>query len=165
MEYERFPRRIVTGNAFCNREKERTMLAKLLRQGSHVWLQAHRRHGKTSLLLQTVEDMKSNNENIVVERCHLLFTSGMESIIKQILQSVSKLTAEIIEFEHCQGEHGKSQAFLDKVMGSFSRLNPTVSMDKGKLSLSFETHNDVDALRKASKNWMSWQLSTVSGLY
>jgi hypothetical protein len=148
MKNELFPRRIVTGNAFCHRVKERATLTKLLQQGSHVWLQAHRRHGKTSLLLQTVEDMKKNNKNIIVERCHLLFTSGKESIIKQLLDCVSKLTGAVFDFENQQQDGGKAQAFLTKVMEAFSRLNPKVGIDSGKFSLSFETNYDIDALQK-----------------
>lgn len=150
MDYERFPRRIVTGDAFCNRVDDRKLLAKLLHQGTHVWMQAHRRHGKTSLLLQTVEDMKNRHEQIVAQRCHLLFTSGNESIIKQILQSVCLLTAAIIEFDNqFQGEvKSQSQTLLTKVMARFSRLNPKVGIEKGKFSLSFEANNDVEALKK-----------------
>ncbi|MFT4924581.1 MAG: hypothetical protein ACI8WB_000664 [Phenylobacterium sp.] len=148
MKSELFPRRIVTGDAFCNRVNERKILAKLLSQGTHVWMQAHRRHGKTSLLLQTIEDMKNDSQRIVAQRCHLLFTSGSESIIKQVLLSVSMLTAGIIESANKHNDAAKSQTFLAKVMASFSRLNPKVGIDKGKFSLSFDSNNDVEALQK-----------------
>lgn len=146
MKQEPFPRRIVTGTAFCNRHEEREILTSLFKQGTHVWMQAHRRHGKTSLLLQTVEDMKKSNQDIMVERCHLLFTSGTESIIRQILRSVSKLTGSIIEAEGRKKSKAKHQTFLNKVMSRFGQLNPKVSLTDGKLSVSLEAVYDIDAL-------------------
>lgn len=51
-----FPTGIVTGNAFCNREKEREYLKKRLEQNAHVVLMSPRRYGKSSLIAQFVQD-------------------------------------------------------------------------------------------------------------
>tara|TARA_R110000868_G_scaffold288551_10_gene548840 strand:- start:566 stop:763 length:198 start_codon:yes stop_codon:yes gene_type:complete len=59
-----FPLRIASGEAFCNRTTERAKIKKLLITGQHLWLQAHRRHGKTSLILQALEDLKDEKQKI-----------------------------------------------------------------------------------------------------
>ena len=41
-----FPTGIVTGSAFCNREKEREFLKKRFDQNAHVVLMSPRRYGK-----------------------------------------------------------------------------------------------------------------------
>lgn len=69
MQEELFPRKIVIGEGFCNRKVEREKLAKLFSKGVHIWLQAHRRHGKTSLIEQVSLDMKKQGERIAQERC------------------------------------------------------------------------------------------------
>ncbi|MEI8659309.1 hypothetical protein [Vibrio sp. Hal054] len=95
MKSDPFPRRIVTGLGFCNRETERKKLSKLVLRGTHIWLQAHRRHGKSSLLEQVGEDLKSEGYDVALERCHVLFNSGSESIIKQLLKSAARLMGDI----------------------------------------------------------------------
>src|SRR5580658_2974736 len=57
---ELFPRGIALGNAFCNRERERAQLAANLLAGRprHTWISGRRRHGKSSLIAQVLQDVQ-----------------------------------------------------------------------------------------------------------
>lgn len=56
---ELFPRGIALGSAFCNRQHERAQLAANLLAGRprHSWISGRRRHGKSSLIAQTLADV------------------------------------------------------------------------------------------------------------
>jgi hypothetical protein len=95
MTVDYFPKTTVTGLAFCNRVQERKNLSKYIDMGRHVWIQAHRRHGKTSLVEQTIADMKLNSD-IAYSRCHLRFASDLESCIRKLVQSIDELIYEIL---------------------------------------------------------------------
>lgn len=71
-----FPLKIAKGDAFCNRTSERTAITQYIKAGHHLWLQAHRRHGKTSLLLQVQQDNIDNNERIILHRIDLAFSGS-----------------------------------------------------------------------------------------
>lgn len=60
-----FPLGVATGNAFCNRQKERQFLAQSIKKGRHTLIVAQRRYGKTSLVAQVVEDIRQQRAKFV----------------------------------------------------------------------------------------------------
>lgn len=72
---ELFPRGIALGSAFCNRERERAQLASNLLAGRprHSWISGRRRHGKSSLIAQTLADVHKKRgmriEHAAVDVC------------------------------------------------------------------------------------------------
>ena len=52
-----FPLGVATGAAHCNRKAEREELKTQLRAGTHTWLWARRRMGKTSLIEQVLSEL------------------------------------------------------------------------------------------------------------
>ncbi|WP_063664332.1 AAA family ATPase [Aliivibrio fischeri] len=152
MKVDLFPRRVVVGEGFCNRVKERAKLAALLSQGTHVWIQAHRRHGKTSLLEQVGEDMRKSGENIAQARCHLLFNSGNDNVIKQLTKTTAQLMGQVAQINAKANGHTKADSIFDYIKKEFSKRTLNVKLDRGIPSITFDEHeagNNLDTLRDA----------------
>lgn len=146
MNKDPFPRHIVTGEYFCNRVEERKKLALLLSRGTNVWLQAHRRLGKSSLLMQVAEDMNNSGEKVVQDRCHFLFSSGPESIIKLLLKTIALLMGKVAQIDaHSEG-YSKKDAIIDYISKQFSSRTLNVKLERGMPSISFEEQPNVDLL-------------------
>lgn len=155
MQEESFPLRIVTGDQFCNRTVERKRLSKMLQRGTSVWLQAHRRHGKSSLLVQVGEDMKAQGLNVAMERCHILFNSGKESIIKQLLKTTDKLMGAVAQIDADINGYSKAEALTDYIKSKFDKHDLNIKIEKGLPSISFDRHDTaptIDTLRNALDN-------------
>ncbi|EGQ9742363.1 hypothetical protein FWP33_07495 [Vibrio parahaemolyticus] len=152
MRTEPFPRRVVTGEGFCNRTKERTTLSKLLLQGTHIWIQAHRRHGKSSLLEQVGEDLREGGHDITLDRCHILFNSGHESLIRQLLQTTSNLLGQTAAVQARKNGYTKTEAVIDYIKAKFNKVELNVKLDRGMPSISFEKNSQnvtLNSLREA----------------
>ena len=54
-----FPLGVALGESFCNRTKERKVLAANIKNGRHTLLISPRRYGKTSLALQALQETNS----------------------------------------------------------------------------------------------------------
>ncbi|MDA0152373.1 hypothetical protein OH460_08665 [Vibrio sp. Makdt] len=152
MRTDPFPRRVVTGRFFCNRTKERQKLSTLLLRGTHLWIQAHRRHGKSSLLEQVGEDITAEGHDITLQRCHILFNSGKESLIKQLLKSTSELMGQVASIQANKNGHTKADSVIDYIKSKFAKRDIVVKLERGMPSISFDklTENmSLDSLRSA----------------
>jgi hypothetical protein len=141
-----FPLRIAAGEAFCNRVDERTKLKKLLLSGQHLWLQAHRRHGKSSLLLQTFKDLQHDNKNVIYIRVDLAFASDRVSVLNKLCQGASTLIIEALRMAR-QTKPTELFAIVAQQLGeSFNRYAPSFSIDKGSISMKLGTEASLDML-------------------
>ncbi|MDQ7051258.1 MAG: hypothetical protein Q9M92_17725 [Enterobacterales bacterium] len=141
-----FPLQIASGVAFCNRVEERKKLKKLLLTGQHVWLQAHRRHGKSSLLLTTFDDLSRNNEKFTFAREDLAFASDRSSVIEKLCNSASALIIETLN----KANTGKKADFFGVVANKltllFNRYSPNFSLYKGAVSMKFGKEPSLEML-------------------
>lgn len=88
---ELFPLRVASGQRFCNREKERTLLKELLAQKRPTVLISPRRYGKTSLAYKVTEEM--NYPFCVID---FLTVYNDQSICSSIISGISELVSKIM---------------------------------------------------------------------
>src|SRR5690349_6913465 len=89
---EYFPLRIVTGDYFCNRVKERKELKLNLDKKRHTILVSPRRYGKTSLSSQVFEEL---GENWVSGDIDFLVTVDADGVEKAILALIGQVIPKI----------------------------------------------------------------------
>ena len=109
-----FPTGIVTGQAFCNREKERDYLKRRLEQNTHIVLMSPRRYGKSSLIAQFTED-----QNIPFSSIDLLPATSGKYVKNAVIDGVTQLLTEIMP--------GSKKAKL-KLLEYFARMNPAIEL-------------------------------------
>jgi len=144
--YNDFPLRIASGSAFCNRVQERKKLKKLLITGQHVWLQAHRRHGKSSLLLVTLDDLSKNTEKFAFTREDLAFVSDKSSVIEKLCNSASKLIIETLNKAKPAKKTDQIGVVAGKLTEMFNRFAPSFSIEKGSVSMRFGKEPSLEML-------------------
>lgn len=144
-----FPLRIAAGDTFCNRVSERKKLKKLLHSGQHVWLQAHRRHGKSSLLLQTFADLKADNENVIYMRVDLAFASDRGSVLRKLCNSVSTLIVDTLKTAKHTNTSDLFSIIAQQLTESFNRYAPSFSIDKGSISMKLGNEPSIEMLDTA----------------
>lgn len=151
MSLQEFPLRIAKGNAFCNRDKERDKLAKLIQAGHHIWLQALRRHGKTSLILKVYEDFKAKNAPVALHRVDLAFQSNKDEIISALCSGANDMIVELIKTSQHVNEDNllqKAGNFFQEKMVKFS---PQIQFDRGMPSIRFTTPPSLEMLEATLK--------------
>lgn len=128
-----FPTGIVTGDAFCNREKEREYLKKRLDQNAHVVLMSPRRYGKSSLIAQFTLD-----QNLPFAAVDLLPATSGKYVKNAIVEGVSQLLDSIMP---------RLKKTKQKLMGHFARMNPVIELSafgqKIKLQPDEKTHEET----------------------
>lgn len=149
MTIDLFPKVVVTGPAFCNRNKEREQLGRYIMMGRHVWIQAHRRHGKTSLVAQTVKDIAESNK-VAYTRCHLRFASDSQSAIKKIIQSVDQIISQILTDNHPNEDVGTIiQKYTEILNNAFRKIKPSISIQGTRPVISTTQVYDLTTLDEA----------------
>lgn len=125
-----FPLGIALGAAFCNRTQERASLAQNLIEGRHLFLSAPRRYGKTSLMLQVLQDLDNTKDHPAVAWCSMdfLISYDEKSIQDILLEGIGQITAKIIPF------HKKAVQQLQK---AFTSLKPELSISVGGPRIRF----------------------------
>lgn len=109
-----FPTGIVTGTAFCNREKERELLKKQLAQNAHVVLISPRRYGKSSLIAQFTSDRALPFASV-----DLLPATSSKYVKNAIVDGVSHLMNDIMP---------KLKKTQEKILSLFSNMNPVIEL-------------------------------------
>ncbi len=109
-----FPTGIVTGKAFCNREKERSYLKKRLEQNAHVVLMSPRRYGKSSLIAQFTSD-----QDIPYSSVDLLPATSGKYVKNAVIDGVTQLLDKIMP---------RVKKAKQKIMGYFAKMNPTIEL-------------------------------------
>ena len=148
MNTDLFPKTKVTGIAFCNREKEREKLANYIDIGRHAWIQEYRRHGKSSLVEQTIMDMlQTPNRKLVYGRAHLRFTSDISTIIKKLIATIDTIARTILTNNLDDNDMSNLlKKGAEILTTTFHKLTPTVSLSGTKINVSTTQIYDLDTL-------------------
>lgn len=109
-----FPTGIVSGSAFCNREKERELLKKRLQQNAHVVLMSPRRYGKSSLIAQFTHEQK-----LPFAAVDLLPATSGKYVKNAIVDGASALIDNIMP---------NAKKAKEKLLGIFSSMNPVIEL-------------------------------------
>lgn len=128
-----FPTGIVTGNAFCNREKEREYLKRRFEQNAHIVLMSPRRYGKSSLVAQFTLD-----QNTPFASVDLLPATSSKYVKNAIVDGVTQLLDAIMP---------RLKNSKQKLLSFFSRMNPVIELSafgqKIKLNPDEKTHAET----------------------
>ncbi len=153
MNIDYFPKTKVTGVAFCNRTEERAKLSKYIKIGRHCWIQEYRRHGKTSLVEQTIEDIHAEKEiKIAYQRVHLRFTSDIDNVVKKIIIAIDSLVRTILTSKLDSKDLNHLLSRGSEILSSvFQKLTPSLRIENTKLQVSTSTSYDLDSLESALK--------------
>ncbi|MFD3303911.1 AAA family ATPase [Alteromonas macleodii] len=143
-----FPLRLAKAESFCNRVKERNELKNFIKAGHHIWLQALRRHGKSSLLLKVQEDFKQDNAAIVLHRVDLAFKSDADEIIIALCKGALNLLTEMIEMSEHVNNENRFQKISNYILKTFSSFAPSMQIERGMPSITFTAKPSLDMLEK-----------------
>jgi uncharacterized protein len=131
-----FPEGIALGDAFINREKERSNLMSRVKSNKHSVLIAPRRYGKTSLVMKVAEEMR-------VPYCaiDLLAAYSEEYVRDHIVNKVSQLVFELLP---------RMAKAKEKLITIFKKMKPEITIgaygQKLSLSLSDNPLQDITEL-------------------
>ncbi|MBW1799395.1 MAG: ATP-binding protein [Deltaproteobacteria bacterium] len=153
----------VTGESFCNRNKERSELLKYIRGSQNVLLYSHRRYGKSSLIHQVFREIKEKRHYIgtmhvelygtVSERDFITKTfrclNQLESNVEGLLKSITKTLKNIrlnLSLDPVTGTASLSPSFramdekiiLEELMDILSKYS-----QKRKLVIAFDEFQEV----------------------
>jgi hypothetical protein len=153
----------VTGESFCNRKKELSDLLRYIKGSQNVLLYSHRRHGKSSLILQVFREIKGKNINIGTMHVDLYGTisdkdfitrtfqglNQLESNFERLLKSVTKAIKNIklnLNIDSATGSTSVSPSFeavnekiiLEELMNILSKYS-----QKRKLVIAFDEFQEV----------------------
>lgn len=110
-----FPQGIATDNNFCNREQERADLKRSITAHEHIVLVAPRRYGKTSLIMQVLEECDTPGACI-----DFFFTLTQADVIKTLTEGISKIISALLP---------KTKAACNKLISSINELNPKLTFN------------------------------------
>ena len=111
-----FPLGIATGPAHCNRTVERAELGRNILTGTHTWLWARRRMGKTSLLEQVGRDLAG--DGIAVAAVDLLVAHDASALEARLRAAVEQVSARIAP---------KGRKAAARLIAAFRGLGPELS--------------------------------------
>lgn len=114
--------RVVSADDFCPRPNMVRQLKAFIKSGQNVVLQGERRMGKTSLIYETIRQVKG---------CRLLYIDLLE--IKTADDLCKRMAKAIISLENQAG-------FLEKILKMLAQLKPVISVDPltGQPSVSLD---------------------------
>ncbi len=91
-----FPLGIATGAAHCNRSAERKTLRDNLRAGTHTWLWARRRMGKTSLVEQVLGELERGRPSVPSAKLDMNVVHDAESLELRIRREAARLGVAVV---------------------------------------------------------------------
>jgi AAA+ ATPase superfamily predicted ATPase len=104
--------KVVVGKDFCPRKEAEDKLESNIQRGQNTYIMGERRIGKTSLIENVCQKLKSDFVRIFVD---LRMLDGLEDFEKRVLTSLMKAESEVSDFK--------------KVLTMFTAYRPTVSVD------------------------------------
>jgi AAA+ ATPase superfamily predicted ATPase len=138
---ELFPVNIAMGKAFCNRVKERTLLKQYIKHGRHVVFLAPRRYGKTSLINQTLHELK-----LPYCMIELTLATSAQDVEQLIIKYVGNLLQNILP---------RATQAKQNILKLFKWLNPELVLTVGGQKLVFHpqktTLNTADNIAEILK--------------
>ena len=121
---------VVTGDAFCNREAEKTDLLKAIRNDEKLFVFSERRFGKTSLVRSVIA--KLPHRDTVSAYVDLWPTDDESSFVTALAKAITSSMTTSVE------------KLLTTAKELFSSLVPTITLnDEGKPELSFGFSRNV----------------------
>jgi len=121
---------VVTGDAFCNREAEKTDLLKAIRNDEKLFVFSERRFGKTSLVRNVIA--KLPHKDTVSAYVDLWPTDDESSFVTALAKAITSSMTTSVE------------KLLTTAKELFSSLVPTITLnDEGKPELSFGFSRNV----------------------
>jgi uncharacterized protein len=132
---ELFPRGIAVGNAFCNRERERAQLAgnMLAARPRHTWISGRRRHGKSSLIAQTLEDVqKKKGRKVEYAAVDVFVVHNLKTLDEVLRGAIGALSAKLLP---------RRKRALDFLGKAFAAFKPELSV--GAAGMSLKLASDV----------------------
>ena len=125
-----FPAGIASGEVFCNRVKERDALLKSILHHEHTLVISPRRYGKTSLILQVLQENK-----IPCAALDLLPAMNKSYVNQLILKGVSDILNQILP---------KQTSIRQKVFRFFGNMNPRVTFSALGQSLELQSNQSPE---------------------
>lgn len=113
----------VEGDFFCPRPALEQKLASYIKSGQNVVIQGERRTGKTSLVLETIRNMKG----IALFHADFLAVRDLADLCERIVSALARLE--------------RTDTWLAKTLRTFSHLRPVMSVDQnsGAPTISLDT--------------------------
>ncbi len=131
-----FPEGVALGDAFINREKERSYLINRIKSNKHSIVIAPRRYGKTSLVMKVANEMKIPYCSI-----DLLAAYSAENVRDHIANKIGRLVFELLP---------RMAKAKEKLINIFKRMKPEITIgafgQKLSLSLSDNPLQDITEL-------------------
>ena len=144
---ELFPRGVALGAAFCNRERERARLATnlLAARPRHTWISGRRRHGKTSLIAQVLEDVGRKRAPRVEHASVDVFVAhNLRTLDEALREAVGTLSGKLLP---------RRKRALDYLGKAFAAFRPELSVGtegvKLKLGGDAPSPARIDAMLRA----------------
>jgi hypothetical protein len=128
-----FPLGIATGRAHCNRDTERDNLKKKILSGTHAWLWARRRMGKTSLIEQTLKELAKQRPPVPSIVIDLNIVYDAESLAQRLRSGVSELAMSFVP---------KGQKTPARLLKAFKGLDVSFSLKAGPATLQIQKPAD-----------------------
>ncbi len=121
---DHFPLGLATGETFCNREQERHHLLSNIRQGKPTLIVSPRRYGKTSLVLQSIQESK-------LPYAHMDFFAeiNQKDIVKSILKAIGIIIGKITS---------TPQRALNTIKEFFAGVQIKFAVDVPGISIEFD---------------------------
>lgn len=126
---------VVSGDFFCDREEERRVLFRDLKDSQKLFLISPRRYGKTSLLKNVLK--KLEDDNLITIYVDLYRASSLQSLLELYCESIASATENIVD---------KAVSFIKDVL---PRLRPKITLSAdGTPSVGIEpVINERDAIK------------------
>jgi hypothetical protein len=144
---ELFPRGIAVGHAFCNRERERAQLAGnlLSARPRHTWISGRRRHGKSSLVAQTLVDVhRKSTPRIEHAAVDVFVVHNLKTLDEALREAIGGLAAKLLP---------RRKRALDYLGKAFAAFKPELSISAGGMSLKLANETPsaarIDAMLRA----------------
>ena len=109
-----FPIGLATGEAFCNRENERKLLAAHIKNNRHTVLISPRRYGKTSLIAQTL--LENKFLSCIID---MTMATSEQEVVKIIILGITPLLNSLLPM-------GKK--IVKNILKIFNFLNPEIAL-------------------------------------
>ncbi len=123
-----FTTKTAKGGLFCNRQEERLQLKRSIEKGEHTVIVAPRRYGKTSLVHQSLHELKVDCSLI-----DLFCVVSAQSICDKIVKGVSVLINKLLPF---------STKTLKLLESCFQHVNVSIKASAVELNVNF-SHQQV----------------------
>lgn len=143
----RFRLTVASNESFCNREGERTTLKQCMLDSTHVWIQAPRRYGKTSLVRQACSELTDLGKPVSIAPIDFMLCSSLEDCCKRILRAIEQQVSV---------DQNQISTLMSSLMKYFKRASFNVANNKANLSFSKEVPPKIEDIEEALIGLDNW---------